>query len=525
VQAFADFADSLLGGALLVALSLSLGSVVWGWIVVRPRERDEQDPLLGRCVQLLVASAVALAGLQAIVLVLKALVIAGSFGTVVDSSLLSTLPFRAGAVRTALALMLAAAGMVLARAPRSMTRWWVVAGSAGLVAASGAWLVHGAGRLEDRGLLMTITVIHQATAAVWVGGLAQLAAAWRLARVEPGVHALWPTLLSRFSRLAGTTMVALLLTSLPLVRTYVGSTGGLIGTGYGSLLVAKIVLLAGALVLAVANRNAVRRWLRAGVDTPAFETAPSYVGGEVVLAVSLVFVAATLASQPPAADVTAEQATWREVVRVFTPKWPRLATPSVAAMQTDTSDPLAAVGGERTVAAYSWSNYSHNVAGLLLLGMSLLALLGDRHARGWGRHWPLGFLGLAVFVFLRTSANDGVWPFGPGDLWRTTFGDAEVLQHRLGALLVGAIGLIEWRARARPGSRLAFVFPALAAAGGVLLLTHAHAAFEPKSYYLIQVTHTAMGALAVLLACARLLELRLATPVGRQPAKRRTARC
>ena len=47
------------------------------------------------------------------------------------------------------------------------------------------------------------------------------------------------------------------------------------------------------------------------------------------------------------------------------------------------------------------------------------------------------------------------------------------------------------------------------------MLTHSHVAFELKSSYLVQVTHTTMGALTVLVACGRLLELRLASAVGR----------
>jgi hypothetical protein len=83
-------------------------------------------------------------------------------------------------------------------------------------------------------------------------------------------------------------------------------------------------------------------------------------------------------------------------------------------------------------------------------------------------------------------------------------------------LLVLALGLLEWRARtaARPGG-LAYCFPLLALAGSVLLLLHAHAAFEVKASYLVQVTHVAMGALGVLLACGRLLELQLGPPAGR----------
>jgi putative copper resistance protein D len=203
------------------------------------------------------------------------------------------------------------------------------------------------------------------------------------------------------------------------------------------------------------------------------------------------------------------------VVEVFRPKWPSLRTPSVATKLGDASRPRA-LGGERTNVAYSWSNFSHNVAGLFLLGMSLVALAGWMRAP-WARHWPLGLVGLAVFVFLRTSASEGTWPFGPTGVWENALASAEPLQHRIGAALALSLGLLEWRARARrrPSALLPYVFPALAALGGVVLLTHSHVAFEPKSSYLVQVTHTTMGALAVVMACGRWLELRLASPAGR----------
>jgi putative copper resistance protein D len=202
------------------------------------------------------------------------------------------------------------------------------------------------------------------------------------------------------------------------------------------------------------------------------------------------------------------------VAEVFRPKLPSLATPSVAAMRTDDDDPLLPDAG-RSVDEYAWSNYSHNVAGLLLLAMSLGALAARLGVPG-ARHWPAGFVALAVFVFLRTSANEGTWPFGPTGVLENALDDAESLQHRIGALLALAVGLVEWRAHAanRPG-RLAYVFPALAAFGGVILLTHSHAAFEPKHAYLVQITHSTMGALAVLMACGRWLELRLTPPLAR----------
>jgi putative copper resistance protein D len=240
---------------------------------------------------------------------------------------------------------------------------------------------------------------------------------------------------------------------------------------------------------------------------------PHLAEAEILVLGLLLFAAATLASQPPAVDVTTERATPAEVAEVFAPKWPTLRTPSLDDKRRDGSDPYAVVGGERSATAYQWSNFSHNVAGLALGAMAVLALVAGAGGARWTRHWPIGLVVLSGFLFLRTSASEGTWPFGPAPF----FGDAEALQHRLGAILALALGLAEWRARTRPRteSALPYVFPALAAVGGVLLLTHAHAAFELKSNYLIQVTHSTMGALAVLLACGRWLELRLGSRDGR----------
>ncbi len=120
-------------------------------------------------------------------------------------------------------------------------------------------------------------------------------------------------------------------------------------------------------------------------------------------------------------------------------------------------------------------------------------------------------MALAGFVYLRAAANEGAWPFGATPLGAI---DAEGIQHRIAAVLVLGLGLLEWRARARPDARggLAYVFPALAAAGGILLLAHSHAAFQLKSSFLVQVTHSTMGAFAALMVTARWLELGLGAP-------------
>jgi putative copper resistance protein D len=69
------------------------------------------------------------------------------------------------------------------------------------------------------------------------------------------------------------------------------------------------------------------RRVRDGADTRV----PFLLQAETMLAIVLLFTAASLSSQPPARDV-AERATVAEVAEVFRPKLPALRTPSVATM-------------------------------------------------------------------------------------------------------------------------------------------------------------------------------------------------
>jgi putative copper resistance protein D len=517
VQGFADFADGILGGTLLVALSVTLGGVVFAWLVVPGGNGDAERSVRVRCAGLVALSAAALALCQLAVLGLKTLLLADWLGPDAFARLLDTPPARAGIARAALSAALTVAAVALRRRPDAPGRLAIAGVLAGMVAVSGAWLVHAAGRLEHRSMLMALTVLHQVAAALWVGGLVHLGATWRLARRDAAVASLWPRVVARFSRLALGSVAALCVLAVPLARAFVGSVAGLVGTGYGALVLTKVVLLAAMLVLAAGNFAAVRRYRGGGGAAAVRDRVPILLEGETLLAIVLLFAAAGLSLQPPARDVTSERAAVAEVVEVFRPKWPAMQTPSVDTMLRDASDPFAMAGGERTAAGYSWSNFSHNVAGLVLLTMSVLALAGSRLGWSWTRHWPLGLAVLGVFVLLRSLAVDGVRPFGPNAFWTTTLDSAEAFQHRLAGLLAIVLGVLEWRARwsERPGARLPYVFPALGAVGGVLLLVHSHVAFEAKSSYLVQVTHTAMGLLAVLAACGRLLELRLPPPAGR----------
>jgi putative copper resistance protein D len=159
-----------------------------------------------------------------------------------------------------------------------------------------------------------------------------------------------------------------------------------------------------------------------------------------------------------------------------------------------------------TPADQAWSEYNHHWAGLVVLAAGILSLLARRIS--WARHWPLIFLGLAVFLFLRSDAEN--WPLGPRGFWES-FQVAEVAQHRLFVVLIVALGMFEWAVRTRriaaqPGG---LVFPLVCAVGGALLLTHSHSLGNVKEEFLAELSHTPLAILAAVAGWSRWLEIRL----------------
>lgn len=517
MQGLANFMDDLLGGVELVALSLAVGGVVWGLFVLGGWRRlpAADGAVVARCLTLLSAGAGGLALAQLTQLAGKAWILAEALGQPPFPAFLHTLQFQAGLARASLAAALAAAVTWLRHRPGSRGRWAGVGLLAILLTASGAWLSHAAGRFDNRASLMVVTTLHALGGAVWLGGVVQLGAAWRLTRRRPECRALWPILLARFSPVGMAAVLLLATAAIPLGWSYVATWRGLLGTGYGALVIAKVVLGAAALGFAALNFRAVRRWRRSGLRAEVDTRVPYFVEAETIMLGVIVLTAASLASQPPAVDATTAQATWSEVVEVFSPKWPRVISPSHQEVLAAWS-PRLAVTDEGRTPGDAWSEFNHDVAGLFVLAMGVLALAARTTRVPWARQWPLGFVALAAFVAVRSDPE--TWPLGPIGFWERTFSDATVLQHRLGAALALALGVLEWRARLtqETGARRRYVFPVLSAVGGIVLLTHSHSPFELKDEFLIQISHTALGWLAVFVACGRWLELRLAPPAGRR---------
>jgi copper resistance protein D len=499
----AGFLDVLLRGVGLLALCASVGGVVYALVVLRALAPAADAVALRGLLGLVALGALALAISRALVLVvLHPWVLADAGGRWPVADFLATDFGQASLVGTALALGLAAVAAQQRRRPEDRAGWMGAAVLGLLVLANSAWLAHAVSRLDGRGPLMLATVLHQAGAVLWIGGLMHLVRSWGAP--------LAPDALGRFSILAMAGVGLVLAPGAALALGYVGDGGALIGTGYGVMVLTKVALMASALVLGGLNYLLVRRWAGAPAPASARARIRPFVEAEVGIGVTILFAAASLTSLPPAVDVVADRATPAEVAARFEPKLPRLTSPPVQQLLA-AAGPIDDTLSTRQPEEYAWSEYNHHMAGLFVFAMGVLAVL-DRTGRArWARHWPLLLLGLAVFMFVRNDPR--AWPLGPAGFWESMV-LPDVLQHRLVVLLVIGLGLFEWLVRigvlARPRWRL--VFPILCAVGGGLLLTHSHAMFNLKSDFLAEVSHAPMGILAVFMGWGRWLELRL--PAG-----------
>ncbi|GAB4272467.1 MAG: hypothetical protein Kow0065_21680 [Methylomicrobium sp.] len=526
MEGIADFLDSLIGGVDLIFYSMTVGTLIWVHFVLRPTSLAENYDrvFLQKIIELTYKAAFALAFAQLFKILLKIWLMTAILSRWPFPEMAETIQFTGGTLRMILTLALAFyCRSYLLDNPFSKQHW----NTAGLIAVpmivSGAWLVHAAGRFENRYLLMFLTVAHEVAAAAWIGGVFQLIHVWLLHRKKQIASTVWPCLLKRFSVYGMAAVALILATGLPMAFQFIDSWNGFIGTGYGNLLMVKIVLLSFALGFAWLNRNAVLHYQNSGSDYALYHRVPYYIEAESFVLITLLFTAASLASQPPAVDIPELTASWQEVLNTFKPRIPRTQSPTHQELLAGEPGRIAIIGQTPSEAATAWSDYNHNISGIFLTVMSLFAMLSyvkqlpprfsvfDRYLY-YSRYWPIGFVLLGVFLFFRSDAE--TWPLGPIGFWESTFNNGEVLQHRIATLLVFILGVMELKARTTHDeqSNLPFVLPILASFGGLMLLTHSHVGFQPKSAFLIQVGHTLMGVFSLVMACARWLELKLDSP-------------
>lgn len=144
---------------------------------------------------------------------------------------------------------------------------------------------------EPTWLRLPLDMVHVAAAAVWLGGLLQLAILAPFARQ-------WLDSIARFSRIAFASVVVLLLTGAYATYAELGATPReLVQSTYGRIIVAKLALYLGTMPLAHNNMTAfVPSIERRPEDAPAMLR--QYVWRELALVVAVVALTAWLIATP-----------------------------------------------------------------------------------------------------------------------------------------------------------------------------------------------------------------------------------
>lgn len=416
------------------------------------------------------------------------------------------------------------AGISVALWPRNLQQSFnpLILLPAAMMLAASVMTSHSASRMDDRPVLVTLTVLHYLTTASWIGGLPfLLLAIKRLPDGEPKT-----ALTKNFSRMALISVVLLIAAGLGMSWVYVGSIPAIYGTAYGVMVSTKVALLLCLLLLGAANFFIVKS-LGSRAGTGGFKSLVRFGEAEIGIGLTVILAAASLTSQPPGADLTQDRVTLQEIAARFAPRMPRFSSPPLTELSEPTNEMYkrAEAAGQSLPPAYvpgqtawhpdkpgdiAWSEYNHNWAGLIVLLMGVLALLSRSRYFSWARIWPLAFLGLAVFLFLRADPEN--WPLGPNGFWQS-FGVVDVLQHRAAVILIILFAVFQYRVETERVKSMAaaLVFPSVCALGGVVLLTHTHALGNIKEEMLIELSHTPLALFGIVAGWSRWLELRLPT--------------
>ena len=171
-------------------------------------------------------------------------------------------------------------------------RWWqALAG----VAAGGVLLTHALlGHASSEGIAARLAVfIHLAGLAIWLGGLVYLAAVVLPRRRPEEVRVLLP----RFSNLAFSAVSAMVLAGAVMVLRVAPKVTALPQTGYGRVLLLKLVFV--GLLLAAAQRARTFTERRLVKDATRLRPLVVAVGAELVLAVLILSSTSVLAGRVP----------------------------------------------------------------------------------------------------------------------------------------------------------------------------------------------------------------------------------
>jgi putative copper resistance protein D len=490
-----DLLSVILRGLTLSLEAVTLGGLLFLLLAATPAS----PPVTARLRRALTLAALAFALAQTAATALSVAILAGGSGLPL-SAIATAGFFIAGATSVACALTIAA----LARRQSTLL---LTLPALGVLTAQIA-MSHAASRLDHRLVLCLLTATHHLGTAGWIGAMPFLLVALRRAEPDAALR-----MARRYSVLAMVSVPTLIAAGIGLSYFYIGSWPGLYGTSYGVLVMAKAYLLLAMLVLGASNQ----RLLRA--PNPTLLRLSRFSEAEIGLGLTALLAAASLTSQPPSIDLgPQDRLTAHQIVERLRWEPPRLSSPPLSALAPPNSLEAALPAqqfGDGTVNDANdraWSEYNHHWAGLIVLAAALLALLYRTAPPGrlqsLAQNWPLLFIALAVFILLRADPEN--WPLGPRPFW-ASFSRPDVLEHRLYALLITAFACFEWAVEKRRirSPEAAWFFPLACAAGGAVLLTHAHALGSPHDEMLAELSHTPIALLGATAGWGRWLEIRL----------------
>jgi copper resistance protein D len=510
------FASVLLSGVARTAQCLTIGSIAFFALIAVPLGNGHQGELklATRTIQLTRRFAWTLLISIGLLLAMQVTILAGTAEITIGEALGGDYAIAQSVRIVGALLMLALLYGKSASVPLLLALALVDLGA-------GVATSHAAARIEDRGLLIGITALHHAGAAVWIGGLPCFLSAMR--RLPGG--AMRSKIGVRYSLVSMLSVGAITFSGVGMLVHYVGSVDAIYGTAYGMMLATKTTLFLGLLALGYGNFRVVRSLaINPGGSILRLRR---FAEVELGVGITMFFLAASMTSLPPAIDLTRDRVSLSEITERLEPKLPALTSPSrdtlafyeerktlaeekaenkPAALQAYV--PGAGVPLPRNAQDIAWSEYNHHWAGLIVLIMGILVLLEKTGKAPWARHWPLLLIVLAGFLFLRSEAEG--WPTGTLSL-AESLRDPEFIQHKTFMVLMTAFAAFEWSVRNQVmrNGWAKYVFPLICALGGMMLLTHSHSIANVKELLLLEMTHMPLAVFAIWSGWTRWLELRL----------------
>ncbi len=300
-------------------------------------------------------------------------------------------------------------------------------------------------------ILTFATGVHQAAAATWIGALSYLLPTSR--KCTNSLDAV--TICKSFSKLALCSVPLLFCAGLVLSEFYISDPAALYGTTYGIRVTAKALLFALILLLGAMNFRLIRNpnkenssWLKSlsGISE-----------AEIGIGITVILAAASLTSQPPAIDLTNDRVALVTIAQRISPKLPRMNTPPLSTLSPSTRElwkqqhPAGSSNAEAYIPGHGQyvllpRATSHGQSTITTgpsyrFGDGCVTVLARSRWFSWAKHWPVAFVGLAVFLLLRADPEN--WPLGPSGFWES-FTSTDVAQHRLFVLLIVLFAAFEW---------------------------------------------------------------------------------